>query len=286
MKNPSKGILALIIIIALIGAYSNQITASATSSSPATWQFGQDTWTMNTISHSWGQHTRQQVTVTVVGTQSNQRHVGYGNGGYYGQYPYYNQNPYYNPYCPAGASYCSNPYCASGSPYCSQYGSNPYCPVYSSQNPYCGSYYDYSPNNCVNYACTASYPYQYATTSQQVTPQVIIQNITVTQSVTATPTPTTQVPMAASTVSNADQTTVYQDFTTIVLAVVLSTIVGFVIASKMAKSQARPSQPQTFTPQVTRTFTPQATDKKFCHKCGSGIFVDSVYCPVCGAKVI
>ena len=284
MKNVSKGTLALIIIVALIGAYSNQATASATSLSPATWQFGQDTWTMNTVSHSWGQHTRQQVTVTVVSTQSNQHrrgynNGGYSNGGYYGQYPY-NQNPY----CPAGASYCSNPYCASGNPYCSQYGTNPYCPVYSSQNPYCVPNSNYCVNSPFCYAYTTQVQNPYTSTVQAL--QVIVQNITVTQSVTATPTPTTQVTMAASTVANSDQTTVHQDFTTIALAVVLSAIVGFVIASRIAKSQARTSQPQTFTPQVTRTFTPQATDKKFCHKCGSGISVDSVYCSVCGAKVI
>jgi hypothetical protein len=301
MKNRrSRYMLTLVLIVGIVGLLSQFTVAASMQPTPLeshsqhswtgnTWShsWSGNTWTVNTWSHSWSQHTNRQVTVTVVSTASNQRHGGWSNGGgyyggnYYGQYN--NQNPYYNPYCPADSSYCSQyPY------YQNPNAQN--CPVYNSQNPYCYPYYNYSPNYCVNspYCSpyTASqYPYPYATTTQQFTPQVIIQNITVTQSITATPTPTTQVTLAASTEANTDQTAIGQYYLPLIATcVALSTIAAIAVLllmSRRNRAQRQPSQAVT-----SQQFTPQQADKKFCHRCGSGLGSDSLYCASCGTRVI
>lgn len=288
MKNVSKAILALVIIVALIGAYSNQTTASATSSSPATWQFGQDTWSQNSWgSNSWAHH-HQQATVTVVSTQSNQHHAGwsdgggYYGGGYYGQYPYYNQN--YNPYCPIGASYCSNQCCAYGNTYCP----NQYCPIYNPQNPY------WTPNN--NYCVNSPYCYAYTTqvqnppTSTAQGPQVIIQNITVTQSVTATPTPTLQVTMVTATIPSSDQMAGFGIIAASVVVSSMATIAVMLFMSVWRKNKGQPAQTPTFRGQPQQQYPFQsmqdARADKFCRRCGVRLSNDSLYCSVCGTQAI
>jgi len=274
MKNRMKYVTTLVLIVGIVGLFS-QSTVSATQGSMSfsqTWtgHSWTGTWTAHTWTGNTWSHTRQQTTVTVVST------AGYGGyyygGGNYGQYPYYNQNPYYNPYCAPGSSYCS------------PYGANPYCSAYNNQNPYCSPYYNYNANNCVNSPyCSpyTAYPYQYATTTQQFTPQVIVQNVTVTQSVTATPSQT-QVTLAASTEANTDQTPIWQSWSLIATCVILGAIA--VIAVLLFTSRGNSLQQQTT--QAPQQFTPQRADKKFCHSCGSGLSRDSIYCASCGTKVI
>ncbi len=281
MKNRrSKYVLTLVLIVGIVGLVSQSTVAASIQPTPLE-SHSQHSWTGNTWSHTWSQHTSQQVTVTIVSTASNQRHGGWSNGGgYYGgnYYGQYNQNPYYNPYCPAGSSYCSQyPY------YQNPNAQN--CPVYNNQNPACYPY-NYSPNYCVNSPYCSPYTasqYPYATTTQQFTPQVIIQNITVTQSVTATPTPTTQVTLAAPTEANTDQTAQYY-LPLIATSVALSTIAAIAVllfTSRRSRAPGQPSQAVT-----SQQFTPQRADKKFCHRCGSGLGSDSLYCTSCGTRVI
>ena len=288
MKNRrSKYILTLVLIVGIVGLLSQSTVAASIQPTPLE-SHSQHSWTGNTWSHTWSQHTNQQVTLTVVSTTSNQRHGGWSNGGgynggnyygqYYNQYPYYQQNPYYNPYCPAGSSYCSQyPYY--------QNPNDQNCPVYNSQNPYCYPYYNYSPNYCVNSPYCSPYTASqspYSSTTEQA-PQIIIQNITVTQSVIATPSPT-QVTLAASTEANTETAIGQYYLPLIATCVALGTIAAIAVllfTSRRNRAQGQPSQAVT-----SQQFTPQRADKKFCHKCGSGLGSDSLYCVSCGTRVI